>query len=135
MTTNSCTPAAPFARTVAVLLIATLLSACHVQRRVALPSDPPVPVATATSSVAVKAGDEVRIVLRDGTLAAAKVVEVRSGELVAERGRRYPFAEMASLEIRKVGIGKSVGMTAAVIGGVMAVFTVLMAAAGWELQY
>jgi len=109
-----------------------LLTACHVQTRVAIPGE--APPAGSVAPAEVQAGDQVRIVMRDGTIAGATVAEVRPDELVADSGRRYPFAEMTRLEIRKVAVARSAGITAAIIGGTLALFIVLMLAAGWELD-
>ena len=120
-------------RLVAVAVTATLLAGCqHVQTRVALPGESPPDHSVAASKV--QAGDEVRIVMRDGTIAGATVAEVRPDELVAAGGRRYAFTEMTRLEIQKVSAGRTVGVTAAIIAGTMALFTILMLAAGWELD-
>jgi hypothetical protein len=118
------------AQLVALVTVSALLAGCHIQTRVALPGDSP-PTGTVPAAT-VKAGDEVRIVMRDGTLVGATVVTAQPDALVASGGRRYPYAEMATLEIRALSVGRSAGVVAGVIAGTWALFTLLLLAAGWE---
>jgi hypothetical protein len=67
-----------------------------------------------------------------GTLVGATVVTAQPDALVASGGRRYPYAEMATLEIRALSVGRSAGVVAGVIAGTWALFTLLLLAAGWE---
>lgn len=121
------------AQLVALVTVSALLAGCHIQTRVALPGDSPptgaVPAAT------VKAGDEVRIVMRDGTLVGATVVTAQPDALIASSGRRYPYAEMATLEIRALSVGRSAGVVAGVIAGTWTLLTLLLLAAGWEADW
>jgi mRNA-degrading endonuclease toxin of MazEF toxin-antitoxin module len=118
------------ARLVALVLTAVLASGCHVQTRVALPGDAPAPGVVAASTV--KAGDEVRLVLRDGTIARVTVAEVTPDAIVGTGGQRYPIAEIVRLDIRSVALGRTAGVTAGIIAGTLVLFTLLMLAAGWE---
>ncbi|MGE0815844.1 MAG: hypothetical protein AB7O28_11520 [Vicinamibacterales bacterium] len=119
------------AEAAAIFLIAALAGACHVQTRVALPGEPP-PAAGAAARV-VKAGDDVVIELRDGTLAGLVVAEVRTDALVGTRGQRYPLADIVRIERRRVSLGRSAGLVAGVYLGLIAALTLLLLAAGWEL--
>lgn len=120
------------AQLVALVTVSALLAGCHVQTRVALPGDSP-PTRTAPAAT-VKAGDEVRIVMRDGTLVGATVMTVQPDAVVASDGRRYLYAEMATLEIRALSVGRSAGAVAGVIAGTWALFTLLLLAAGWQVN-
>ena len=118
------------ARLVALVMTAVLASGCHVQTRVALPGDAPAPGVVAASTV--KAGDEVRLVLRDGTIARVTVAEMTPDAIVGTSGQRYPIAEIVRLDIRSVALGRTAGVTAGIIAGTLVLFTLLMLAAGWE---
>ncbi|MEZ5293475.1 MAG: hypothetical protein R2745_20500 [Vicinamibacterales bacterium] len=120
-----------FAGAAAVWLIAALAGACHVQTRVALPGEPP-PAPGAAARV-VKAGDDVVIELRDGTLAGLIVAEVRTDALVGTSGQRYPIAEIVRIERRRLSLGRSAGLAAGLYLGVLAALTLLLLAAGWQL--
>ncbi len=117
---------------VALVTVTALLAGCHVQTRVALPGDSP-PARTVPAAT-VKAGDEVRIVMRDGTLVGATVMTAQPDAVITTDGRRYLYAEMASLQIRAVSVGRSAGVVAGVIAGTWALFTLLLLAAGWEVN-
>ncbi|MEZ5417167.1 MAG: hypothetical protein R2708_07480 [Vicinamibacterales bacterium] len=114
----------------AVCLLTALAGGCHVQTRVALPGESPPAGAAAP---VVKAGDDVVLVLRDGTRAGLVVAEVQTDAIVGTRGQRYPVADIVEIERRRLSIGRSAGLAAGLYAAVMAAFTLLMLAAGWEL--
>lgn len=119
-------------RLAAIVLAVVFASGCHVQTRVALPGEAPAPGVVAASTV--KAGDQVRLVMRDGTIARVTVAEMAPDALVATGGRRYPIADIVRLDIRSVAFGRSAGLTAAIVAGTWLTFILLMLAAGWELD-
>ena len=119
-------------RLAAIALAAVFAGGCHVQTRVALPGEAPASGVVAASTV--KAGDQVRLVMRDGTIARVTVAEMTPDALVATGGRRYPIADIVRLETRSVAFGRSAGLAAGVIAGTLLMFTLLMLAAGWELD-
>ena len=118
-------------RGTALVMVGALLCACHVQTRLAVPGLSPAP---GVSAPAVKVGDEVRIVLRDGTIAGLIVAEVAADALVGTRGQRYPVGEIVQMERRQVAPGRTAGLLAGVVAGTLAAFTLLMLAFGWELE-
>ena len=84
-----------------VVLSAFVLNACHSTRRIALPdSTPPPPTAGVFSEL--KAGDTVRVTIRTGEKATFTLAEVQAEGVVAQDGRRIPFADMWQLEKRHV---------------------------------
>lgn len=108
-------------RVAAVTLVAVLLAGCqHALTRVALPGESPPAGMVAAADLHV--GDEVRVVLRDGTIAGATIADLQPDALVAANGTRYAFADMTRLELRKVA------------AGTVLAFVLLMLAAGWELD-
>ena len=115
-------------RITALVLVAALASGCHVQKRIALPGEIP-----AVSTVAVKPGDEVRIVMRGGVTALGRVTEVNQDGLIAAGGQRYPYADMLQLERRQFSVGRTVALVAGSVAGTLAMFIALLLAAGWEL--
>jgi hypothetical protein len=115
---------------VALVAVSALLTGCHTQTRVALPGDSP-PTGTVPAAT-VKAGDEVRIVMRDGALVGATIVTAQPDALIVSNGRRYPYAEIATVEIRALSVGRSAGVVAGVIAGTWTLLTLLLLAAGWE---
>lgn len=114
----------------AVCLLAALAGGCHVQTRVALPGESP---PTGTGAPVVKAGDDVVLVLRDGTRAGLVVADVQTDAIVGTRGQRYPVADIVEIEQRRLSVGRSTGLAAGLFAAVIAAFTLLMLAAGWEL--
>jgi len=118
-------------RGTALVMVGALLCGCHVQTRLAVPGLSPAP---GVSAPAVKVGDEVRIVLRDGTIAGLIVAEVAADALVGTRGQRYPVGEIVQMERRQVAPGRTAGLLAGVVAGTLAAFTLLMLAFGWELE-
>jgi hypothetical protein len=118
-------------RTTAVVMVGALLSGCHVQTRLAIPGASP---SAGVSAPPVKVGDEVRLTLRDGTLAGLIVVEVAADAIVGGRGQRYLFTDIATLERRRVTPVRTAGLMAGIAAGTLAAFTVLMLAFGWELD-
>ncbi len=124
-------PCRPLVRTTAAVTVAALLAGCHVQTRLTLPGA--VPSSAAVSVPPVKVGDEVRLVLRDGTIAGLIVAEVAANAIVGSRGQRYPFSDITQLERRRVSPVRTAGLVAGVVAGTLAAFTLLMLAFGWEL--
>ena len=120
-----------FSRGIAVVMVGALLCGCHVQTRLAVPGMSPAP---GVSAPAVKVGDEVRIVLRDGTTAGLIVAEVAADALVGTRGQRYPVGEIVQMEKRHVAPGRTAGLLAGVVAGTFAAFILLMLAFGWEVE-
>jgi hypothetical protein len=104
---------------VSLLCCCMVVSSCTTLRKVPLTAGAP-PV----SSAGIKPGDTVMITLRDGTRRELKVQQVeaealtggtRSGAEVA----RFAFADMQTLEVRRVSFWKTtgaVGATLVVIG-------------------
>lgn len=121
----------PMMRTTALVSLAALLCGCHVQTRLATPGESP---PTGVSAPAVKAGDEVRIVMRDGTIAGLIVAEVAADAIVGPRGQRYAFADITQLDRRTVASGKTAALLVGITAGTFAAFILMMLAAGWELD-
>jgi hypothetical protein len=97
------------------------------------PCRPLVQTTAAVPARPVKVGDEVRLVLRDGTIAGLIVAEVAADAIVGARGQRYPFTDITQLERRRVSPARTAGLMAGVVAGTLAAFTLLMLAFGWEL--
>ncbi len=106
---------ARIARTTAVLLSAQMLSGCHSRVPIAVPDSTSGPPTAAVLSQ-LKADDEVRVTLRDGSIAEFVVAEVQADALVAEDGRRFSYADMTRLEKTHVSKGKTI----ALVGGLIA---------------
>jgi hypothetical protein len=118
------------AATLSVWLFAVLAGGCHVQTRVVLPGNSP---PAAAAAPVVKAGDDVVLVLRDGTRAGLVVAAVQTDVIVGTRGQRYPVADIVEIERRRLSIGRSTGLAAGLFAAVYAAFILLMLAAGWQL--
>jgi hypothetical protein len=100
-------------RTIGVVLIAMILSGCHhMVPIVAQPSAQPPDVAAALAKV--KAEDEVRVTLQNGNRHVVEVAEVRADALLASDGRRFPHADIARLEVRRVAKAKTIALIAAI---------------------
>lgn len=112
-----------------ICLLAALASACHVQTRIALPGASP----QAVAGPVVKAGDNVVIELKDGTLAGCVVAEVQPDAIIGTRGQRYPTAEIVRIERRRVSLVRSAGLVAGLYAGLVAALTLMLLAAGAEL--
>jgi hypothetical protein len=111
--------------------IISLLCCCLVATSCTTLRDVPLTVQqTPVSSAGIKLGDTVVVTLRDGTSQKFTVTQLDATSLSgkARRGTgdvRYPFADMASLEVRRVSFWKTSGTVAATL----AVIAVALAAA------
>jgi hypothetical protein len=78
---------------------------------IAVPGSPP----PAKSAVAteLKAGDRVRVTMRSGNREAFVIVEAQVEALVAEDGRRFPYADIALLEKTRISKTKTIALIAA----------------------
>ena len=74
----------------------------------------------------VKAGDTIRVTLKDGASAQFEVQAVTPDAIVAMNGMKYEHANITSVERRAVSGGKTAG---AAVAGVGVTFVLLMAAA------
>jgi hypothetical protein len=111
----------------ALVVMAALLSGCHIQKRIALPGEIP-----AASPLAVAPGDEVRIVMRGGVKALVRVADANGEGLTAAGGKRYLYADMLQLEKRQVSFGRTAALIAGSVAGTLALFIAMLTAAGWE---
>lgn len=66
---------------------------------------------------AVKAGDVVELVMRDGTRARFRVANLDRGVLVADDATRYLRVDIVTLTVRRVSTGKTIGLSLAIAGG------------------
>jgi hypothetical protein len=108
--------------------IASLLCCCLMATSCTTLRDVPLTTAPApVSSAGLKLGDTVVVTLRDGAIQKLKVTQIDATSLsgMGKRGAaeaRYAFADMASLEVRRVSFWKTtgaVGATLAVVGAAM----------------
>ena len=107
-------------RTTAIVLTALMLSSCHSRVPIELPdSRPPHPRAAAVTEL--KVGDRVRVTLRNGNHAEARVAAVQREALVAEDGRRILYADIVQIEKTVVSKGKTI----ASVAGLVAIWFVL----------
>jgi hypothetical protein len=111
----------------ALVVMAALLSGCHIQKRIALPGEIP-----AASPLDVAPGDEVRIVMRGGVRALVRVADANGEGLTAAGGKRYLYADMLQLEKRQVSFGRTAALIAGSVAGTLALFIAMLTAAGWE---
>jgi hypothetical protein len=119
-------------RATVATVIATLLSGCHARTRLNIPGESPAPIGVRMENV--KTGDEVRIVLRDGTLVGVKVAEVRADEIVGLAAQRYQFADMVRLERQHVSVGRTAGLVVGLYAAIAALFTVVALLLGAEFS-
>jgi hypothetical protein len=100
-------------RATALVVTAALLGGCHIQQRVTLPGAPP-----ATAAPLVEPGDQVRIVLKDGTTVTARLVEVGPVELVTDGGRHISLADIGEIEKRQLSSGRTTALVIGIVAGV-----------------
>jgi hypothetical protein len=100
------------AKTIGVLLGAAILAGCHSRLPIAVPGSTP-PSATSAVVTELKAGDHVRVTMRNGSREAFVMVEAQVDALVAEDGRRFPYADIALLEKTHVSKKKTIALIAA----------------------
>jgi hypothetical protein len=89
-----------------VVVGAFLLTGCHSQKRIAVPSAT-LPPATTTASPALKAGDQVRVTLQNGDVARFVLAEVQADALLGNNGRRILFRDMTQIEVRHLSRTKT----------------------------
>ena len=77
-------------------------------------STPPPPSAAVFTEL--KAEDKVRVTLQNGNMAEFVIAEVQTAALVAQDGRRFAYADIARLEKTRVSKGKTIALTAGLIG-------------------
>jgi hypothetical protein len=100
------------ARTIGVVLGAAILAGCHSRVPIAVPSSTPPPTKSAVVTE-LEAGDHMRVTMRNGNREAFVIVEAQVDALVAEDGRRFPYADIALLEKTQVSKTKTIALIAA----------------------
>jgi hypothetical protein len=100
------------AATIGVVLGAAILTGCHSRVPIAVPGSMPPPARSAVATE-LKAGDRVRITMRNGNREAFVIVEAQVEALVAEDGRRFPYADIALLEKTRISKTKTIALIAA----------------------
>ena len=98
--------------TIAIVLAAVILTGCHSRVPIAVPGSKP-PPAKSGLGAGLKAGDHVRVTMRNGNTAAFVIVEAQVEALVADDGRRFPYADMELLEKRRISKTKTIALIAA----------------------
>ena len=80
-----------------------------------VPGSTPAPSSAAVFTE-LKAEDKVRVTLQNGSMAEFVIAEVQAAALVAQDGRRFAYADMARLEKTRISKGKTIALTAGLIG-------------------
>ena len=104
----------------ALTAMAVAVSACTSMHKV-----PVVRSADGQPHWQVKAGDTIRVTLRDGGTAMVTVQRVTPEAIIASDGTKFDLAEITAMERRGVSGGKTVGL----VGGIGALAFVLALAA------
>ena len=123
---------APLFRLVALVTASALLgSGCTSMHPVAVVA-PGQPQATTTvnageATTPVKAGDNVRVTMRDGRTAQFTVEQVEVSAITARGGEKYATDEILTLERRSVSAAKTSVLIVSVVGAVGVVLLILYA--------
>jgi hypothetical protein len=100
------------ATTIGVAIGAAILTGCHSRVPIAVPASMPPPAKSAVVTE-LKVGDHVRVTMRNGNREAFVIVEAQTEALVAEDGRRFPYADIALLEKTRLSKTKTIALIAA----------------------
>jgi hypothetical protein len=95
------------------LILCAASAGCHTHKHIRIPD---VSVSSAPS-IALRDGDDVRIILRNGDEVRFVVTEVQADALVGSTGRRILYRDMQSLEKRQLSKVKT-GVMLGVLGWV-----------------
>jgi hypothetical protein len=109
----------PRSLTCALTALAVAAASCSTMHKVpVVPASPGQPIAWQ-----VKAGDTIRVMLRDGGSSEFKVQSVTPEAIISSDGTRYEQANITSVERRGISPGKTAGAAA---GGLGVVFLVVV---------
>jgi len=95
----------PYVRTVAVVLVASMVSGCTGYKAVNIGAVPPTRPAVAQN---VKIGQSLRVDLRDGSRQQIKVAAINHDALVGENGQRIAYGDIVAVERHGVRVGRTV---------------------------
>jgi hypothetical protein len=95
-------------RLTAVVLLAALLGGCTGYKKVALGAIPP---SGAVLAVQMKAGQHVRVGLRDGASQTMTIKSIEGDVLAGTHGERVPLSDIVTIERRAVDISKTLWLS------------------------